>query len=365
MSARYAAIALAGAFAIATPANADIVKVEDMLRGITSSASKCAATQQAVWVSAKGREFCMRYYFSNIGESRRPIVFLQGDRLGVLDLRTGNFAVLPGEKDINTDDLMRSATALSRATKTPAIYLGRVGLEGSSGDHRIRHTLLELHATNAALDAIKQKHNFEGFHLMGQSGGAHLVAGLLSMRQDLGCTVIGSGPLSPDKRARLSSDPLMERFNPSDMRAAIILNRSARIMVVTDPADKKVDAHMQTSFVRVLQSGGRPAEQYIVQAIDDNRHGVVSYSRVVLSGCLRNANSSEIAQDVNQLVQRAATIKPSDGRGSSGKDAAASSPSNQTSGGSTIQVLTPPKLPAARDQASPQNSTHRENTHGN
>src|SRR5262249_46350878 len=59
-----------------------------------------------------------------------------------------------------------------------------IGVEGTSGDHRSRKTLLELHLMNAALDAIKQRYNFLGFHLVGQSGGSKLV-GAHKSRQPL------------------------------------------------------------------------------------------------------------------------------------------------------------------------------------
>jgi hypothetical protein len=336
-------VCLVAAFAIATPALADIVTVDDMVTGIQMTAAQCSAKSDTVWVTAKGRNFCMRYYFSNIGDGKKPIIFLQGDRLGVLNMRTGKYALPPGEKDINTDDLMRAAVSISRQTKTSAIYLGRIGVEGSSGDHRMRHSLLELYATNAALDAIKQKHNFEGFHLMGQSGGAHLVAGLLGLRNDVGCAVIGSGPLNPDRRLRLSGDPMLDHFNPLDMRGAITLNKAARIIVVTDPSDKKVGEQAQSGFVRAVEQTGRPIEQYMVQAVDENRHGVVNYSRLVMTGCLRSAKTEEITQDVGKLVQRAAAFTASQpGRGDANRSNAASQ--NQPSGQSNSQsnpALTP------------------------
>jgi hypothetical protein len=327
-----AAIALAGAAATATPAGADIVAVADMLRGISSTSAQCAATPAAVWITVKDRSFCMRYYLaSSSNEDRKPIVFLQGDRLGVLNLKTGAYAVPANEQDINTDDLMRVAVALSRQAKTSAIYLARVGVEGSSGDHRLRHSVLELQATNAALDAIKQKHQFAGFHLLGQSGGAHLVAGLVALRQDVGCAVIGSGPLSPNRRPRPPDEPWLEHFNPASELAAIARNRASRIMVVTDPADKKVSARNQTAFVRMLEQTGRPIEQFMVQATDENRHGVVAYSRLALSGCLRGASTEEVTREVDKLVQRrvAAVRAETEGRIDVNKDSPAGSGNSQ------------------------------------
>ena len=301
----FAAITLVMALATASSARADTVSVEDMVRGISKTAAQCAAIPQAAWITTTGHSYCMRYYLAEAGgEQRRPIVFLQGDRLGVLNMRTGVFAVPDNEKGINTDDLQRVALVLAKENKTTAIYLARVGIEGSSGDHRVRHSVLELNATNAALDAIKQQYHFDGFNLIGQSGGAHLVAGLLGLRQDIGCAVIGSGPLAPVRRSSPPADPALEHFNPASSVTAIARNRTPRIMVITDPDDKKVSAEKQTAFVRMLQLAGRPAEQYMVQAIDENRHGVVAYSRVALSGCLRGAKTEEIAQQVDKLVQR-------------------------------------------------------------
>jgi len=320
----WAALALAGALAFAAPAAGDTITVASMLRGISSTPAQCAEIAQAVWVTVKGRGFCMRFYFSGSdGETRKPVVFLQGDRLGVLYLNTGAFAVPEGEKDINTDDLMRTAVSLSKQAKIPAIYLGRVGVEGSSGDHRFRHSILELQVTNAALDAIKQKYNFEGFHLMGQSGGAHLVAGLLALRQDVGCAVIGSGPLTPVKRSRPPDDPLLEHFNPADQVATIARNHADRIMVITDLADKKVSAQSQTNFVRKLEQTGRAVEQFIVQAPDDNRHGVLVYSRLALTGCLRRASTEEIAQEADKMSERIAASRPKENeRGETSKSGA-------------------------------------------
>src|SRR6185369_16746722 len=79
--------------------------------------------------------------------------------------------------------------------KTTAIYLARIGVDGTSGDHKSRKTLLELHLMNAALDAIKRRYGFLGFHLVGQSGGSKLVGGLIGLRRDVACAVSGSGRL--------------------------------------------------------------------------------------------------------------------------------------------------------------------------
>ena len=302
----------------ALPARAHIVPIADLLRGITITPVQCAALPQTVWLKVDGRDFCIRYYLSTAGgEGTRPVVFLQGDRLGRLNLKTGEFALGPRDKDLDTDDFVRFADSLSKQSKTTAIYLARVGVDGSSGDHRIRHTLLELGVTNAALDAIKQRHRFDGFHLIGQSGGSKLVGGMLALRNDIGCAVLGAGRLANPKPARRSDDPARDYFNVADAVAVIAQKRATRILVVTDPADRKVPEPTQTGFVQMLRLAGGQVEQYLVQATDDDRHGVTGYARAAAVDCMRGASVQDIAQNLQRLVEkRLAAIKAkSEGQG--------------------------------------------------
>jgi pimeloyl-ACP methyl ester carboxylesterase len=54
----------------------------------------------------------------------------------------------------------------------------------------------------AALDELRARHGLRRFHLAGQSGGAHTVAGLAQMRTDVGCAVMAAGVISVKTRAR-------------------------------------------------------------------------------------------------------------------------------------------------------------------
>src|SRR5215475_4783177 len=206
--------AVAAAALAVTGAGAEIIRKEDMLRGMTMTRDQCAATSQTLWLNVDKQDFCVRYYLSTAGgEGTRPVVFLQGDYFGNVDPKTWRSQTpqwIPTSKDrnanvtfdatvtyvdIDTDDLMKMADAFSKMAKTTAIYLARIGVGGTSGNHIFRKTLLELHLMNAALDAIKQRHGFEGFHLAGQSGGSTIVTGLAAGRSDIACAVSGSGRL--------------------------------------------------------------------------------------------------------------------------------------------------------------------------
>jgi hypothetical protein len=237
----------------------------------------------------------------------RPVVFLEGDKLGAFNTRTGVFKVDPEkDKDIDTDKLDKYAENLSKRNKTTAIYLGRLGVDGSSGDHRLRHTLLELQVTNAALEAIKQRHKFEGFHLVGQSGGATLTGGLIAMRADVGCAVIGAGRLV-NPRTMWPKGPtgqVIEQFNVADSASLVAQRRTTRVLLVTDPADQRVLEKFQTPFVQMVRQAGGQADQFLVQATDENRHGVTPYSHMAMSACINGASSPEIAERLTQFVAR-------------------------------------------------------------
>jgi pimeloyl-ACP methyl ester carboxylesterase len=316
------AVLTAAAAVAASGAGAEIIKKDDMMRGITTTRERCAATAQTLWLNVDKQDFCVRYYLSTAGgEGTRPVVFLQGDYFGNVDPRTWqspNPQWIPTSKDknanvtfdptvtnvdIDTDDLMKMADAFSKMAKTTAIYLARIGVGGTSGNHIFRKTLLELHLMSAALDAIKQRYGFEGFHLAGQSGGSTLVAGLAATRRDIACAVSGSGRLGKSYDVG-SKDPARTWVNPLEFVPSIVRNRSVRFFMVTDSADRTVPAKQQTPFAEKMHRAGRDIRQYFVAATDDYHHGVVSYAQLVAGGCVLGKSDADIATAVSTMVKR-------------------------------------------------------------
>jgi hypothetical protein len=309
-------MALAAAALAATAAGAEIFKTEDMLRGIATTRAQCAATPQTLWLHVDAQDFCVRYYLSTAGgEGTRPVVFLQGDYPGTINVRTWQWIPISQDKnagvtydptdrgDINADDLVKTADAFSRMAKTTAIYLARMGVGGTSGNHVFRKTHLELHLMNAALDALKQSHGFEGFHLAGQSGGSTLVAGLAAVRRDISCAVSGSGRLGTSQDVS-SKDPARTLLNPLGFVPSIAQNRSLRFIMVTDSADRTVPAKQQAPFVEKVRRAGRTIPQYFVTATDDYHHGVVGYTQLVTAGCVLGKSDADIATAVGTMVKR-------------------------------------------------------------
>jgi pimeloyl-ACP methyl ester carboxylesterase len=302
------AIAVVGVLLAASGAGAEIFKKEDLLRGTTISHAQCDATLQTFWLNLHGRDFCVRYYLSTAGgEGTRPVVFLQGDQLGKFNPKTYTWMDTSEAKDVDTDDIVKLANGFSKEAKTTVVYLARIGVDGTSGDHMSRKTLLELELMNAALDALKQRYGFEGFHLAGQSGGSKIVAGLIGLRRDIACAVIGSGPLvAPDSRN--STDPGRTAFEATENISQVAQNRSLRPIVVTDKADKTVPVGQQTGYIDKLRKAGRQVPQLFVEALEatDNikHHGVTMYTELVTAGCIRGRTDEEIARAVGTLVKR-------------------------------------------------------------
>jgi hypothetical protein len=299
------AVALTGALLVATPAGAEIIKKEDMLRGITITRVQCDATAQTMWLNVDGHDFCVRYYLSTAGgEGPRPVVFLDGDQNAKLDVKTWTWKDTSEVKDVDTDDLMGKADRFSKMAKTTAIFVGRIGLGGSSGNHMARHTLLELHVMNAALDALKQRYGFEGFHLAGQSGGSKVSGGLLGLRRDIACAALGSGPLVTQS----VKNPDLGRyfFDASQNVSLMAKDRLLRPFVITDKTDKRVPVAQQTGFVDKMRAAGRKVPQLFVEATDDEHHGVQRYTELVAGGCVLGKSDDEIARAVGIVVKRSA-----------------------------------------------------------
>jgi pimeloyl-ACP methyl ester carboxylesterase len=297
----------------ATFARADSIRWQDMYGGIVMSQPQCAAIPQTAWVNPNGRSFCMRYYLSTAGgHGSRPVVFLGGDApwASMADQQK----TPPPQahfNDSNTDNLDQAADRISKDQETTGILLARVGLDGSSGTHHsLRHTLLELQATNAALDAIKARYGFDGFHVYGHSGGGNLAAGLLELRNDIGCDVIADGQLThPNPHGlkienRKSADPAFEVFDVTDAVGLIARNRSARILVVTDPQDQIVRIEHQNPFVEKLRAAGGEVDQFFVDSGGPEHHFTAEHAAVVMHDCIRGASHDAITADLANFVAK-------------------------------------------------------------
>jgi hypothetical protein len=69
-----------------------------------------------------------------------------------------------------------------------------------------------------------------------------------------------------------------------------------------------VAINKQTSYVEKMRRQGRQVPQFLVQAIDDDHHGTVEYSRLVAAGCVLGRSDAEIARAVETVTRRNADV---------------------------------------------------------
>src|SRR5262249_43059464 len=158
--------------------------------------------------------------------------------------------------------------------------IARPGAFGSSGHHlKDRRTLLEIRVVTAALDALKQHYGFKRFHLVGQSGGGHTVAGLAQSRSDIGCAVITSGGISVRSWWRDSGHPIVGKrfYDPIDHVNAMKQRPDLRLFVVSDRNDKIVSYRSQLEFVERVKAHNLPITHVTATATDKDHHGLFGH----------------------------------------------------------------------------------------
>jgi pimeloyl-ACP methyl ester carboxylesterase len=267
-----------------------------LTRSVTVNESQCKSLRNAVWVRVDGTGYCVRYWISAAGGSKdEAVVFVHGD-LG--DAKTpGNlnrYAAL-----MTAGRMQRDVQRWSRVYGGPYIVIGRLGAFGSSGDHRKqRRSLLEIRVVTAALDELKVRHGLKRFHLAGQSGGAHTVAGLGQMRADVGCAVMAAGPISLKTWTRDSGrkiDPGTKAlYDPIDHVAAMQHQPGRRMIVMSDPDDQLVSFHSQREFAERARAKSLPVLHVSADSGTENFHGLHNESQSMAIDCAKDMDDSAL-----------------------------------------------------------------------
>jgi pimeloyl-ACP methyl ester carboxylesterase len=266
-----------------------------LTRGVTVNESQCKSLRSAVWVRVDGTGYCVRYWISAAGGSKdEAVVFVHGD-LGDAKTPTSlnRYAAL-----MTAGRMQRDVQRWSRVYGGPYIAIGRLGAFGSSGDHRKRRSLLEIRVVMAALDELKVRHGLKRFHLAGQSGGAHTVAGLAQMRVDVGCAVMAAGVISVKTRARDHGKKIdagiKALYDPIDHVAAMQHQPGRRMIVVSDPDDQIVSFHSQREFAERVRAKSLPVLQVSADSGTENFHSLHNESQSMAIDCAKDMDDSAL-----------------------------------------------------------------------
>jgi pimeloyl-ACP methyl ester carboxylesterase len=268
-----------------------------MTRGVNISEAQCTSLTTALWVRVEGRAFCVRYWHSVAGGSKDEAqVYFHGD-LG--DNKKARGVLNSAAALVTAGGLQREAHVWSRVSGMPYFSVRRLGAFGSSGSHlRDLHALLEGRVAMAALDALKERHGYKRFHLVGQSGGGHTVAVLLQMRADIGCAVMASGLVSVKTAARDLGKPVSSvtraYHDPIDSVGKLQQQPGRRMIVVSDPEDKVVSFRSQREFVERVKSKELPILQITAAAGDAYFHGLALVGHRVASDCAKGLDDETL-----------------------------------------------------------------------
>jgi pimeloyl-ACP methyl ester carboxylesterase len=295
------------------PAAAPVFETEpfsgsDLIHGKKITEAECAALPSAVWVVADGQRECIRYFHSaGAGGGSEVVISLPQDIVST----NGRGEVKPHDYYIKSTpaQVQDFAVTASRNLGLPYLRLGRPGTHGSSGDHGKRRTPGEIALISAALDAIKARHGYTRFHLLGWSTGGHSAAALMARRTDLGCVVLSSALLSV--RSYLAefgrSEDVTGNKNPVDpiaLATQIVARPDLRIFVLTDPDDTVISARSQTAYVKRLAEARLPVRQIFVAARDLSAHLIDIEARQVLAACAKGmADDAIVAKFQNKLPE--------------------------------------------------------------
>jgi dienelactone hydrolase len=276
--------------------------------GVTMTKVECDARPESFWVTIEGRGDCILTYSAGLHPrgNTKAFIWFHGDRLTRRQARGDFFhtieQVVIGYGDNNPTALRRMMARWSEEFRLPAIFLGRPGTYGSSGDHRQRRQPREVALINAAVTALKRRHKIGDFIVAGQSGGGGVAAALLALRTDIKCAVMTSGALAVRARVEHMKWPadataLTTFYDPIDHASAIKARPDLRIFVVGDRRDRVVPFVTQRKYFEALRTRDIEAHLVVAQSSETKRfHALAPLGMRMAGWCASSVPSQEIVR---------------------------------------------------------------------
>ncbi len=175
----------------------------------------------------------------------------------------------------------------------PAAVVGHPGMFGSPLPPRLSESLEGVRLISAAIDEII--YPGEQLCLFGHSQSAVTVAGLLTLRSDIACATMASGPY--DKASKLIDIGIQKSFynntdyfNPVNHIDDLILD-GTDIQFVLDPKDQVVDLRYQRDFINGVAdktiARGEKTTVVIAEALDEKHHATGGFGLMAAARCVK------------------------------------------------------------------------------
>ena len=289
--------------------NADTMTPAGVLSGSVMDRATCESQRTAwhgsdtVWVVLDPDwdpedGTCIRYVHAGLTPVNPTVfVFFHGDVMQQAE--DGWARAWPGYETITPQKLRSFAKRESENAGLPYIRVSRPGTYGSSGFHKQRRRAEEGRILNAALDLIKERHRIDAFALVGQSGGGHVVAALLTMRDDIVCAVATSGVLSVTLRRRhygwaTDITGYRDYFDPLENADAIVDDPDRRLFVVGDPRDRNTPFFTQRAYAQAVEAAGHDVALIRAEAGGKAHHSLALTGFKVMRWCVDGLSAEEI-----------------------------------------------------------------------
>jgi hypothetical protein len=263
------------------------------------SQSRCEAVPNRIFVKASAGSECIAYFVTRGFETRRDaVLYFNGDP----SLEEGNEMWEKRNLEANKTMMQFWADQL----KVRYIYVSRVGLQGSSGNHADRRFPKETIVMNAVVDGLKARLWLDNLALAGQSGGSTIAASLLTMgRKDVACEVLGSAPLDLVEQQFYAATRLGHTvpkaaisanvYDPSSHIDSIVARADRRVLLLGDPADTTVPFRFQSPFIDRIREAGHHGLAIEVEGVGSDHHDVAWLTLPVAGACLNGVPDDKIA----------------------------------------------------------------------
>lgn len=296
----------AGVFAIlmaglsVKPAWAYTVAVDEapLAWSAQANSQQCPNAPSYLWVEGDVGPACIRYFAAGqLEKAEVLIVQFYGDR---------DKSLRQAPEDIENNTLLaQQAYAEKQAALAgrPWLVMARPGTYGSSGDHRKRRYQEEFVVLGRALDELKRRYGVKKLVLLGHSGGATVIASLLTMgRDDIQCAVMSSGTYNYMARNILwrmsrhrsldfnaASQRIFDRYDPVFHVQGVVPDDTRQLYIVGDPRDTNTPFHLQVQFAWMLRGYGHRVDVVEMEGKAPSYHNLLgSGSSQLAIRCARN-----------------------------------------------------------------------------
>lgn len=267
------------------------------------SKENCESVAGRIFVKMEVGSECVAYSVTRGFESRRDAVFFFGGDVTPEQSRDAQWA----EKNLSGNVKYMQFWADELGVRY--VYVSRLGLQGSSGNHGERRFPRETIIMNATVDALKERLGIDTVALAGQSGGSTIAASLMTMgRADLNCVVLGSGALELvdlefERAGKLGvyvtkAGLAKKMYDPSSHIPSIVPRADRRVFVLGNPDDSAVPYRFQYSFINRMKAAGHHAMAIEVDALGSEHHDVGRFTFPVAGACLDNVSDDAILRAV-------------------------------------------------------------------